>query len=154
MRKFAFFDEQGTCTGIVEFKSPPSEDCIEVFDANRPDDIWFDGERVCQREDYPETIPDQFSVGEVITAPIEGTLLINGEPVVGSYEVTNAGPAWLQIKGRYRLSKPVNFVTYYEERASAYPTIQDQLDTIYHEGLDVWREQIDEVKAAYPKPSE
>jgi predicted lipoprotein len=42
---------------------------------------------------------------------------------------------------------------YKELRAVAYPSIADQLDTIYHEGIDVWKAQIAAVKAQYPKGS-
>mgnify|MGYP003647166793 CR=1 FL=1 len=42
--------------------------------------------------------------------------------------------------------------TYQELRASAYPSIADQLDTIYHEGIDAWKAQIAAVKQEYPKP--
>jgi len=38
------------------------------------------------------------------------------------------------------------------DRAKAYPPIADQLDTIYHEGIDVWKAQIAAVKQEYPKP--
>ena len=38
------------------------------------------------------------------------------------------------------------------DRASAYPSIADQLDQIYHEGIDAWKETIAAVKAEYPKP--
>ena len=41
---------------------------------------------------------------------------------------------------------------YSEKRASAYPSIADQLDQIYHEGIDAWKETIAAVKAEYPKP--
>ena len=37
-------------------------------------------------------------------------------------------------------------------RASAYPPIAEQLDQIYHEGIDAWKETIAAVKAEYPKP--
>ena len=37
-------------------------------------------------------------------------------------------------------------------RAMAYPSIADQLDQIYHEGIDAWKETIAAVKAEYPKP--
>ena len=40
---------------------------------------------------------------------------------------------------------------YKYDRAQAYPSIADQLDTIYHEGLDAWKETISAVKAEYPK---
>ena len=35
---------------------------------------------------------------------------------------------------------------------SGYPPITDQLDQIYHEGIDAWKETIQAVKDAYPKP--
>ena len=41
---------------------------------------------------------------------------------------------------------------YKEQRAQAYPSIVDQLDTIYHEGIDAWKATIAAVKQEYPKP--
>ena len=41
---------------------------------------------------------------------------------------------------------------YQRQRASAYPSIADQLDKIYHEGIDAWKAQIAAVKQEYPKP--
>lgn len=37
-------------------------------------------------------------------------------------------------------------------RASAYPSIQDQLDLLFHGGLDSWKTKIQEIKDQYPKP--
>ena len=42
--------------------------------------------------------------------------------------------------------------TYAQERAIAYPSIVDQLDTLYHGGYDAWKASIDAVKTQYPKP--
>ena len=36
-------------------------------------------------------------------------------------------------------------------RKEAYPTIEEQLDILYHEGFDVWKAKIKEVKDTYPK---
>ena len=41
---------------------------------------------------------------------------------------------------------------YQRQRAKAYPSMADQLDTIYHEGIDAWKAQIAAVKQEYPKP--
>lgn len=41
--------------------------------------------------------------------------------------------------------------TYKYQRQRAYPSIADQLDKIFHEGIDVWKAQIQAVKDAYPK---
>ena len=37
------------------------------------------------------------------------------------------------------------------QRAAEYPAITEQLDTIFHEGLDAWKAQIQAVKTKYPK---
>jgi hypothetical protein len=42
--------------------------------------------------------------------------------------------------------------SYKAERSLAYPTIEEQLDVIFHQGLDVWRQKIQAVKDAIPKP--
>jgi len=36
-------------------------------------------------------------------------------------------------------------------RAKEYPSIPDQLDTLYHSGLDAWKAQIKTVKDKFPK---
>jgi hypothetical protein len=36
-------------------------------------------------------------------------------------------------------------------RQKEYPSIPDQLDTLYHSGLDAWKAQIKTVKDKYPK---
>ena len=41
---------------------------------------------------------------------------------------------------------------YKKQRAQAYPSIADQLDQIYHEGIDAWKATIAAVKQEYPKP--
>jgi len=41
---------------------------------------------------------------------------------------------------------------YKYQRAAAYPSIPDQLDQIYHEGIDAWKATIAAVKQEYPKP--
>jgi hypothetical protein len=43
-------------------------------------------------------------------------------------------------------------MTYIENRIKEYPAIQDQLDQIFHEGIDAWKETIQAVKDANPKP--
>ena len=37
------------------------------------------------------------------------------------------------------------------KRAREYPSIKDQLDKIYHEGIDEWKKVIKAVKDKYPK---
>jgi hypothetical protein len=42
--------------------------------------------------------------------------------------------------------------TYKALRISAYPSIQDQLDTLYHGGYEAWKATITAVKEEFPKP--
>ena len=41
--------------------------------------------------------------------------------------------------------------TYKELRAAEYPSVVDQLDKIYHTGIDGWKTDIKVVKDKYPK---
>ena len=41
--------------------------------------------------------------------------------------------------------------TYKYQRAAEYPSIVDQLDTLYHGGIDAWKAEIKTVKDKYPK---
>ena len=40
---------------------------------------------------------------------------------------------------------------YKDKRAAEYPSFADQFDTIFHEGIDAWKAQIQAVKDKYPK---
>ena len=42
-------------------------------------------------------------------------------------------------------------LTYEEKRASEYPSIADQLDDLYHNGIHGWKETINGIKDKYPK---
>ena len=49
---------------------------------------------------------------------------------------------------RVELSK----LDYKFNRLTDYPSIADQLDLIYHSGIDAWKAKIKETKDKYPKP--
>jgi hypothetical protein len=42
-------------------------------------------------------------------------------------------------------------VKYQRDRAAEYPSVVDQLDLIYHSGVDAWKAKIKETKDKYPK---
>ena len=42
-------------------------------------------------------------------------------------------------------------VKYQRDRAEAYPSIADQLDDLYHNGIDGWKKTIKAIKDKYPK---
>ena len=41
---------------------------------------------------------------------------------------------------------------YQRDRAAEYPSWDDQLDKIYHDGVDAWKADIKAIKDKYPKP--
>ena len=45
----------------------------------------------------------------------------------------------------------VGVTTYTEARKAEYPPIEDQLDKIYHSGIDAWKADIKVIKDKYPK---
>ena len=45
----------------------------------------------------------------------------------------------------------VGVTTYTESRVAEYPPIVDQLDKIYHSGVDAWKADIKVIKDKYPK---
>ena len=45
----------------------------------------------------------------------------------------------------------VGVTTYTKARAAEYPPLEDQLDKIYHNGIDAWKADIKAIKDKYPK---
>jgi len=43
-------------------------------------------------------------------------------------------------------------IAYQGQRKAEYPSIEDQLDDIYHNGIDAWKATIKTTKDKYPKP--
>lgn len=41
---------------------------------------------------------------------------------------------------------------YKKKRADEYPSVVDQLDKIYHSGVNAWKADIKAIKDKYPKP--
>jgi len=51
-----------------------------------------------------------------------------------------------------RLQAAYDSKAYSRSRAAEYPSIADQLDDIYHNGIDAWKATIKTTKDKYPKP--
>jgi len=58
---------------------------------------------------------------------------------------------WAENERARQLDEEAN--GYKSKRAAEYPSIPDQLDDIYHNGIDAWKETIKATKDKYPKPS-
>ena len=53
---------------------------------------------------------------------------------------------------RTEINKELADTKYQRDRAAEYPSVVDQLDLIYHSGIDAWKAKIKETKDKYPKP--
>ena len=51
-----------------------------------------------------------------------------------------------------KLKKAYTDNKYQRDRAAEYPSVVDQLDDIYHNGIDAWKATIKTTKDKYPKP--
>jgi len=51
----------------------------------------------------------------------------------------------------FRLQAEYTAKLYQRQRAAAYPSIPDQLDLLYHGGMDAWKAAITAVKQEFPK---
>ena len=54
---------------------------------------------------------------------------------------------------RTTLNAELAATKYQRDRAAEYPSIEDQLDDIYHNGVAGWKTTIKTIKDKYPKPS-
>tara|TARA_B100000945_G_scaffold36731_1_gene24859 strand:- start:901 stop:1137 length:237 start_codon:yes stop_codon:yes gene_type:complete len=73
--------------------------------------------------------------------------LINGERFAFTAEEETARDAEEAVAVSYKAANDYKF-----KRASEYPSVVDQLDLIYHSGIDAWKAKIKETKDKYPKP--
>ena len=53
---------------------------------------------------------------------------------------------------RVTLNAEASAIAYQGQRKAEYPAIEDQLDDIYHNGIDAWKATIKATKDKYPKP--
>jgi hypothetical protein len=50
-----------------------------------------------------------------------------------------------------QIKAKINETAYMDKRENEYPSIVDQLDDIYHNGIDGWKATIKAIKDKYPK---
>ena len=78
--------------------------------------------------------------------------IINGVKVdLTAEEVEATLDKWTDNEHARQVDEEAN--GYKSKRAAEYPSIPDQLDDIYHNGIDGWKATIKTTKDKYPKPS-
>ena len=77
---------------------------------------------------------------------------VEGE-IINWGDTNNAQPTQQEIDDKIaELQAEYDANQYQRDRAVAYPSIADQLDKIYHSGIDAWKADIKAVKDKFPKP--
>lgn len=60
---------------------------------------------------------------------------------------------WTQVQAEIALLQAEATAKQYQyDRLNEYPSLVDQLDTIFHGGVDAWKAEIQAIKNKYPKP--
>ena len=73
--------------------------------------------------------------------------IVNGVRIeLTEKEESDLRAEWVEIKAKK------DAIQYQSDRRNAYPSYADQFDQIFHEGIDKWKETIQAVKDAHPKP--
>jgi hypothetical protein len=86
------------------------------------------------------------------------SLVPNAQVVVRGKEIEWHSPSTAPVTDAQidaelaRLQAEYEAKEYQRQRATAYPSIADQLDTLYHGGYDAWKATITAVKEEFPKP--
>ena len=70
-----------------------------------------------------------------------------------SFDDISHKPTWQQVVQEYDVLLGEQEKTKYVfQRSKEYPSIEEQLDLIFHGGLEEWQQQIQAIKDKYPKP--
>tara|TARA_R100001129_G_scaffold162843_1_gene128208 strand:+ start:667 stop:957 length:291 start_codon:yes stop_codon:yes gene_type:complete len=78
--------------------------------------------------------------------------IVNGEKIdLTDKEAEALLDVWTDNEHARQVDEEAN--GYKKSRQKEYPSIADQLDDIYHNGIDAWKETIKATKDKYPKPS-
>ena len=89
---------------------------------------------------------------EAIKALVGGELM-GGSDGTGMHHLSGqTPPTEAEIDAEFkRLQAEYDANEYQRSRASEYPSIADQLDEIYHNGINAWKAVIKKTKDKYPK---
>ena len=80
----------------------------------------------------------------------EGLTIADGQ--ITSWPYSEAQPSEAELSELVNVYKTKT--AYREARMAEYPSIEEQLDLLYHFGIDGWKAEIKAIKDKHPKPSE
>lgn len=152
----AFFNERGDCLMIVSGKDEPMTACHEVEPGIKAREICLIDGVVTPRVPVDVGLPLTLEINEALALPeIPGCYwTVNGHADVETIIADGPGILHVRLNGPKSYEATIEGRSYVEARRAAYPPVVDQLDLIYHGGIEAWEAAIQAVKAQYPKPGE
>jgi len=94
-----------------------------------------------------------YTDGEAITRAYPDAAVIYGDKGAFKEDGTNITLVQSVIdSARATIDADLAATKYQRDRAAEYPSIEDQLDNIYHSGVAGWKTTIKAIKDKYPKP--
>jgi len=120
---------------------------------------WYDASATAVKDKTATdlSIPDLVSVDDTVSFDVpsncyimvnmtkhtSGTVTLDTSASKVSYLVN--------VCGKLKYTKKVVVKDYKSKRSSEYPSMKDQLDSLYHNGIDGWKAQIKVIKDKHPK---
>lgn len=90
---------------------------------------------------------------EVLFSLVPNAQCIYTDNKIVEWHDTRSQPTEEQIQEKIaELQADYDSKQYQRDRAAAYPSWQDQLDNIFHNGIDAWKADIQAIKDQFPKP--
>lgn len=156
MSAYAVFNERGDCQLVIRSKEAPPEGALPVEESASANEICLYRGAVLARRKVDVALPSVIEVGQEIALPdFHGSYWkANGLPDAKSIVGDAPTMIYLTLHGLCMFEAAIEVRSFAEQRRAAYPSLVDQLDMIYHGGLDEWRQQIEAIKSRYPKPGE
>ena len=92
-------------------------------------------------------------ITDAIRALVPNAHFTTSDNVIVKWDSEEPQPTEEAIQAKLKeLQDDYDSKEYQRDRAVAYPSIADQLDKIYHSGIDAWKADIKAVKDEFPKP--
>jgi hypothetical protein len=162
--RYGYFDGDGICCMIStqSLDDSPYAFEAEIEDEGKPSDFWLNPTtqeviRTWKIEDIKGLVGavDTMNINQDyhLTIPDNCVLEIDGSRYYGTATLNFDSPkkVFVFLKGAQVGDCVVSVNSYVEDRVAAYPTVQEQLDMLYHLGFDQWKTAIAKIKQQFPK---
>ena len=127
--------------------------------SNLQENYWYDNSSSAfkQKTEVDLNMPSEVNQNATVsfTVPSGSYAIVTGvtDKLTGTVNLDTSSIKYVDIYlfGQHKYTNRVAIVSYVEKRKKEYPSVIDQLDELYHNGIDGWKAKIKEVKDKYPK---